>query len=659
MAWYFQDPFPNGTGSGVGIFWATSQATTGASLTTQSGAGRWNTGSVASYNGHVTAWASQIGQIGDTEFLLKFRFSDAIDSALELWARSVESSSFTGDTGYIFALTRSGGGYGFTTAASFSYNNIGSFVTQTFTDNQYYWARVRVLGTSTRTLQARVWQDGSPEPGTWNLNFTDSTAGIGSTGYVQINTNGGGSAGALIDIDYIGIGDAVTSIEGTGYNLSRRRLKAVSYPASSVSGIGQPRTVTRPSPRRRKMGHTTVPRRYQFSRQIPSIEDLFPPPPNDYTVDQTDDQFIQDLVAFDLGKVFSDSAGGTDSVLIEVVRGVSPADNAGSTDSTTVSIGRNLAPTDSAGLSDAVTTQGAYVRTQTDDAGLTDALTTALGRNLAQVDSAGTTDSVSSSIGRGIAQVDSAGTTDAAALAVARSSIVSDDSGSSDSISISLVRNLAPVDLAGSTDSALAALARSVTATDTAGATDALTLSRGLGQEDSAGSTDSFSASSARGAAFADEAGSSDSILISIGRAFAPIDSAGSSDSILIDTGNAVFPVDNAGSTDSVTFALRRELVISDDTGTTDALTWAAQYILTLIDSSGSSDVAIVDSGGAGRDIVVQVSVGDRRLSVIMSDRGIATEVADRAIEGSVGTQPEFITIGPRHWSVTVEEHNG
>lgn len=57
--------------------------------------------------------------------------------------------------------------------------NIASF-SFLYSSNSFYW--IRLIHTSGGTLQIRVWADGSSEPGTWNLNTTETTYASGNFG---------------------------------------------------------------------------------------------------------------------------------------------------------------------------------------------------------------------------------------------------------------------------------------------------------------------------------------------------------------------------------------------------------------------------------------------------------------------------------------------
>jgi IPT/TIG domain/Right handed beta helix region len=51
----------------------------------------------------------------------------------------------------------------------------GGVYALTIAPNTFYWIRLHVSGTTTKSVQARAWQDGASEPTTWQLSVTDST----------------------------------------------------------------------------------------------------------------------------------------------------------------------------------------------------------------------------------------------------------------------------------------------------------------------------------------------------------------------------------------------------------------------------------------------------------------------------------------------------
>ncbi|WP_345219146.1 PKD domain-containing protein, partial [Georgenia halophila] len=54
--------------------------------------------------------------------------------------------------------------------------------------------RVQAFGTSPTTLRAKVWETGTPEPGTWTVSATDSTTGLQDAGSVALRAYLSGSA---------------------------------------------------------------------------------------------------------------------------------------------------------------------------------------------------------------------------------------------------------------------------------------------------------------------------------------------------------------------------------------------------------------------------------------------------------------------------------
>lgn len=75
------------------------------------------------------------------------------------------------------------------TLAGSTATNLGSDYTHTagpYTAGTKYWLRIRVTGTGTTRLRARIWNDGSSEPSTWHLDITDTTTQLQGSGNVGI-----------------------------------------------------------------------------------------------------------------------------------------------------------------------------------------------------------------------------------------------------------------------------------------------------------------------------------------------------------------------------------------------------------------------------------------------------------------------------------------
>ena len=55
-----------------------------------------------------------------------------------------------------------------------------------YTANTYYWIRYSAAGTNPTHLRAKAWPNGSPEPASWQVELTDSTANLQAAGKVGI-----------------------------------------------------------------------------------------------------------------------------------------------------------------------------------------------------------------------------------------------------------------------------------------------------------------------------------------------------------------------------------------------------------------------------------------------------------------------------------------
>lgn len=76
--------------------------------------------------------------------------------------------------------------------------NVGNFV------DKWMWIRFQVTGKGTVTVRAKVWQDGSPEPGSWLFDVTTSTEGPRhSGGFIAFGSND--STGPARWLDYLSV----------------------------------------------------------------------------------------------------------------------------------------------------------------------------------------------------------------------------------------------------------------------------------------------------------------------------------------------------------------------------------------------------------------------------------------------------------------------
>lgn len=118
----------------------------------------------------------------DINFLVRCKSSDTSNLFGILWRWSSGSSNgyrcgfYNGTT---FNVDKySGGSRSNITSFSFSYSTGTS-----------YW--IRMIHTSGGTLQIRVWADGSSEPGTWNVNQSETTYSSGNFGFSIYGGNSG------------------------------------------------------------------------------------------------------------------------------------------------------------------------------------------------------------------------------------------------------------------------------------------------------------------------------------------------------------------------------------------------------------------------------------------------------------------------------------
>jgi PKD repeat protein len=81
---------------------------------------------------------------------------------------------------------------------------LGSRVTiadLTYTPGMTLHIRVQVTGTNPTTIRGRIWADGTPEPNTWQVSATDTTAGLQTTGSIGTYAYLSGSATNPVTID--------------------------------------------------------------------------------------------------------------------------------------------------------------------------------------------------------------------------------------------------------------------------------------------------------------------------------------------------------------------------------------------------------------------------------------------------------------------------
>ncbi len=106
----------------------------------------------------------------DVNILLSFRF-DSTDSYLMLHARHTENA-LDRKNGYALLISKPDDTFRIIEIATYVQSNLEDPVEFAYTEGVTYKARFRVVGT---TLKAKVWVATDSEPGTWDIETTDST----------------------------------------------------------------------------------------------------------------------------------------------------------------------------------------------------------------------------------------------------------------------------------------------------------------------------------------------------------------------------------------------------------------------------------------------------------------------------------------------------
>src|ERR1700719_359266 len=152
--------------------WGTATGSGGGSLYTWSrvqGSGSWQIKSNLGVFGTATYAVFLLGSAtqGDTEGLIKFWMNSSTSIASVLLRAGA-----SGNTGYIAYMNSGHLDLGYLNSTTTP--TISNFVSVTLTYAAYIWIRFRVTGSSSPVLQARAWNDGNAEPGSWQNTFTDT-----------------------------------------------------------------------------------------------------------------------------------------------------------------------------------------------------------------------------------------------------------------------------------------------------------------------------------------------------------------------------------------------------------------------------------------------------------------------------------------------------
>lgn len=201
MVTYFTDPFTGTSGSWSATNWAVARNTTAAAATLSANRGHMNAGTATGYSGAICMKRNGTS-VADMEVSGVVNFgATAVDGNLEIWERGDASAS--AGTGYFLHIDRNGNPF-IGKAVSFTYTQLGT-ITQAINASTDYSFKFYVVGTS---IKAKVWPTAGSEPGSYQLNVTDSA--VGAAGLAYLACNGGNAASYQIDVD------DVVMTDGTG-----------------------------------------------------------------------------------------------------------------------------------------------------------------------------------------------------------------------------------------------------------------------------------------------------------------------------------------------------------------------------------------------------------------------------------------------------------
>jgi hypothetical protein len=200
MTTYFTDPFTGSNGSAWNASnWTVLFSATGSSAQIQSNTGQENAGtSSGPSNKHAMRYSGT--NRADYEWSGKFTYTTSNNGSCEIWLRA--STSSPDGTGYFLQLN-TGGPAAVIKANSFTYTQLGSDIPSlTLAQNTEYGFKFYVVGT---TIKAKVWPTSGSEPGSYQINVTDSA--VAAAGYAYIATLNGSNSGVIFRFDDVTLTD--------------------------------------------------------------------------------------------------------------------------------------------------------------------------------------------------------------------------------------------------------------------------------------------------------------------------------------------------------------------------------------------------------------------------------------------------------------------
>lgn len=248
MAVLASDTFTGTNGAAWSSTWTTGLTPTGGSTQIQGNAGRFTTGSNAgTYQGsnriarrvNITAPANAVALFSFTWPTLKRCYPG-------FWIRST-NTSLDSQGGYAIIVNPDLNNWAIQERASYSGASLptgtsGDNVAFAFTAGVKYWCRFGAVGSA---IKARIWEDGDPEPSTWDKEATDTTYTTGGSG-CGFSIGAGATSGGLetIDIDDFLLEDAFPAAapiemdSTSALTLGRTGTAFVSKFAASTTNLG-------------------------------------------------------------------------------------------------------------------------------------------------------------------------------------------------------------------------------------------------------------------------------------------------------------------------------------------------------------------------------------------------------------------------------------
>jgi len=173
--------------------WVTARSTAGAAADVVSGRGRLRSGTLTGNAGN--RYQRNPDSVNNTEFTGLFNFADFSGNNPWLDISSRTDANAAGINGYTIRI-RPDGSIEFAKVVNYVLTNpVANSSIPVFNWGVDYRFRFRVVGT---TIQFRAWAASGSEPGTWQINATDSSL---TSGYTSIGVTGGTAGNATIWVD--------------------------------------------------------------------------------------------------------------------------------------------------------------------------------------------------------------------------------------------------------------------------------------------------------------------------------------------------------------------------------------------------------------------------------------------------------------------------